>query len=82
MDEQESQVWTHDSEESVCKTEINQADTKTEGDIFIPKPQAKRQEKQAYWKYVENLIELGDNEQEQHSSKQKRFFSFTKSLKR
>ena len=46
------------------------------------KAQAQRQERQAYWKYVENLIELGDNEQDQHPSKQKRFFSFIKSLKK
>ena len=45
------------------------------------KAQAQRQERQAYWKYIENLIELVDNEQEQHPSEQKRFFSFIKSLK-
>ena len=46
------------------------------------KAQAQRQERQAYWKYVENLIELGDNEQEQIPSKQKRFFSLIKSLEK
>ena len=46
------------------------------------KAQAQRQERQSYWKHVETLIELGDSEHEQHPSKQKRFFSFIKSLKR
>ena len=44
--------------------------------------QAQKQERQAYWKYVENLIELGDEQEQQPSSKQKRFFSFIKSLKK
>ena len=46
------------------------------------KSQAQKEERQAYWKYVENIIELGDSDQEQQPSKQKRFFSFIKSLKR
>ena len=46
------------------------------------KAQAQKQERQAYWKYVENLIELGDEQEQQPSSKQKRFFSFIKSLKK
>ena len=46
------------------------------------KAQAPKQERQAYWKYVEKLIELADEQEQQPSSKQKRFFSFIKSLKK
>ena len=36
-------------------------------------------ERQSYWQYVDNLIEIGDPDQ-QHQSKQKRFWSYIKSL--
>ena len=45
------------------------------------KSQAQKQEWQAYWKYAGD-IQLGDIDQKQQPSKQKRFFSLIKSLKR
>lgn len=39
-------------------------------------------ERQAYWKHVENLIDYGDPESDQNPGKQKRFWSFIKSLRK
>ena len=38
-------------------------------------------ERKSYWKYTENLIEVGEAAQD-YQPKQKRFFSFMKSLRR
>ena len=43
---------------------------------------SQRLERQAYWKYIENLIEVGDQEQDQQPNKQKRFWNFIKSTRR
>ena len=38
-------------------------------------------ETQSYWQYVDNIIEIGDLDQ-QHQPKQKRFWSYIKSLRK
>ena len=45
------------------------------------KAKLQKAERQSYWKYLDNLIEVGDPGQE-HQPKQKRLFSFVKSLRR
>ena len=45
------------------------------------KARLQQAERQSYWKYVENIIEEGDPEQE-HQLKQKPFWNFIKSLRR
>ena len=45
------------------------------------KAKLQKAERQSYWKYLDNLIEVGDPSQE-HQPKQKRLFSFVKSLRR
>ena len=39
-------------------------------------------ERQAYWRHIENLIEIGDPEKDQNPGKQKRFWSYIKSLRK
>ena len=39
-------------------------------------------ERQAYWRHIENLIEIGDPEKDQNPGKQKWFWSFIKSLRK
>ena len=39
-------------------------------------------ERQAYWKHVENIIDIGDPESDYRPNKQKRFWSFIKSLRK
>jgi hypothetical protein len=46
------------------------------------KQETQRLERQAYWRYIENIIEVGDPDSEQPPSKQKRFWSYIKSLKK
>ena len=36
----------------------------------------------AYWKHVENIIDIGDSESGNRPSKQKRFWSFIKSVRK
>ena len=45
------------------------------------KAKLQKAERQSYWKYLDNLIEVGDPGQE-HPPKQKRLLSFVKSLRR
>ena len=45
------------------------------------KAKLQKAERQSYWKYLDNLIEVGDPGQE-HQPKQKRLLSFVKSLRR
>ena len=44
------------------------------------KAEVQRAERQTYWQYVENLIEVGEENCEQRPGKQKRFWSFIKAL--
>ena len=46
------------------------------------KAKVQRAERQAYWQYVENLIEEGDENGEQRPGKQKRFWSYIKALQK
>ena len=46
------------------------------------KAKVQRAERQAYWQYVENLIEEGDENGEQRHGKQKRFWSYIKALRK
>ncbi|KAH3878134.1 hypothetical protein DPMN_002018 [Dreissena polymorpha] len=46
------------------------------------KATSQRLERQAYWKYIENLIEEGDQEEDQKANKQKRFRNFIKSTRK
>ena len=46
------------------------------------KAKVQRAERQAYWKHEENIIDLKDPESDHRSSKQKRFWSFIKSLRK
>ena len=46
------------------------------------KAKVQRAERQAYWQYVENLIEVGDENCEQRPGKQKRFWSYIKALRK
>ena len=39
-------------------------------------------ERQAYWRHIENLIEIGDPEKDQNPGKQKRFWSYIRSLRK
>ena len=77
MDGQDSKVRTQKSQKLFAKQKQS-----GRRKYLQTKAQAPKQERQAYWKYVENLIELGDEQEKQQSSKQKRFFSFIKSLKK
>ena len=43
------------------------------------KAHLQKAERQSYWQYVDNIIEIGDPDQ-QHQPKQKRFWSYIKSL--
>ena len=45
------------------------------------KARLQKAERQSYWNFVDNIIEVGDPEQE-HQPKQKRFWSFIKSLRK
>ena len=45
------------------------------------KAHLQKAERQSYWQYVDNIIEIGDPDQ-QHQPKQKRFWSYIKSLGR
>ena len=45
------------------------------------KAKLQKVERQSYWKYHDNLIEVGEPNQE-HQAEQKRLFSFVKSLRR
>ena len=42
------------------------------------KAETQRQERKAYWRHVQNLIEIGSEETPEGSSKQKRFWKFIK----
>ena len=44
------------------------------------KAKVQRRERQTYWQYVENLIEVGEENCEQRPGKQKRFWSYIKAL--
>ena len=44
------------------------------------KARLQKAEQQSYWNFVDNIIEVGDPEQE-HQPKQKRFWSFIISLR-
>ena len=46
------------------------------------KAKVQKAERQAYWQYVENLIDVGDENCEQRPGKQKRFWSYIKSLRK
>ena len=46
------------------------------------KARVQKAERQAYWQYVENLIEEGDENGEQRPGKQKRFWSYIKALRK
>ena len=46
------------------------------------KAKVQRTGRQAYWQYVENLIEEGDENGEQRPGKQKRFWSYIKALRK
>ena len=46
------------------------------------KAKVQKAERQAYWQYVENLIDVGDENSEQRPGKQKRFWSYIKSLRK
>ena len=46
------------------------------------KAKVQRAERQAYWKYVENLIEVGNEDTDHRPGKQKRFWSYIKSLRK
>ena len=46
------------------------------------KASAKKAERQAYWRYVDNLIEVGDPDEECQPGKQKRFWSFIRSVRK
>ena len=39
-------------------------------------------ERQAYWRHVENIIDMGEPESDNRPNKQKRFWSFIKSLRK
>ena len=45
------------------------------------KARLQKAERHSYWQYVDNLIEIGDPDQ-QHQPKQKRFWSYVKSLQK
>ena len=58
--------------------------TKTEGDVRKYKEckrHLQKSERQSYWSYVNNIIEIGDQDSVQ-PSKQKRFWSYIKSLRK
>ena len=46
------------------------------------KAKVQKAERQAYWQYVENLIDVGDENCEQCPGKRKRFWSYIKSLRK
>ena len=46
------------------------------------KAKLQKAERQSYWSYVENIIEVGDPNQDQQPRKQKRFWSYIKSLRK
>ena len=46
------------------------------------KAHLQKAERQSYWKYIKNIIEIGDPDQEDRSPKQKRFWSYIKSLRK
>ena len=46
------------------------------------KAKVQKAERQAYWKHVENIIDIGDPESDHQPNKQKRFWSFIKSLRK
>jgi hypothetical protein len=46
------------------------------------KAHLQKAERQSYWKYINNIIEIGDPDQEDRSPKQKRFWSYIKSLRK
>jgi hypothetical protein len=43
------------------------------------KTHLQKAERQSYWKYINNIIEIGDPDQEDRPPKQKRFWSYIKS---
>ena len=45
------------------------------------KARQQKAERQSYWQYVDKIIEIGDPDQ-QHQPKQKRFWSYIKSLQK
>jgi hypothetical protein len=45
------------------------------------KAHLQKAERQSYWKYINNIIEIGDPDQEDRPPKQKRFWSYIKSLR-
>ena len=46
------------------------------------KAKVQKAERQAYWKHVENIIDIGDPESDHQPNKQKRFWAFIKSLRK
>ena len=46
------------------------------------KAKVQKAERKAYWKHVENIIDIGDPESDHQPNKQKRFWSFIKSLRK
>ena len=46
------------------------------------KATAQRIQRKAYWEYVDNIIEFGDPEKDENPGKQKRFWSYIKSLRK
>ena len=46
------------------------------------KAKLKKAERQPNWGYVKNIIEVGDPNQDQQPSKQKRFWSYIKTLRK
>jgi hypothetical protein len=46
------------------------------------KAHLQKAERQSYWKYINNIIEIGDPDQEDRSPKQKFFWSYIKSLRK
>jgi hypothetical protein len=46
------------------------------------KAHLQKAERQSYWKYINNIIEIGDPDQEDRPPKQKRFWSYIKSLRK
>ena len=81
MDGQDSKSPAKKGEEAFYQAKTNRQ-SQTQEAILKNQVPGPKEERQASWKYVENIIELGDSDQEQQPSKQKRFFSFIKSLKR
>ena len=46
------------------------------------KARVQRAERQAYWNYLDKMLDFGDPDTENQSGKMKRFWSFVKSLRK